>query len=80
MQVILTHEQADFDAVASLLGAAILQKNSTAILPNIMNRNVKNFIHLYNADLPFTLIEDLPRTPIESVTLVDTQSLVTLKG
>ena len=80
MQVILTHEQADFDAVASLLGAALLQKNSTAVLPNVMNRNVRNFIHLYAADLPFTPFEEIPKASIEKVTLVDTQSLVTLKG
>ena len=80
MQVILTHEQADFDAVASLLGAALLQKDSTAVLPMVMNRNVKSFIHLYAADLPFVTLEELPKTSIDSVTLVDTQSLVTLKG
>lgn len=80
MQVILTHEQADFDAIASLLGAALLGKNPTAILPLVMNRNVKNFIHLYAADLPFVTFEELPKTSIDTVTLVDTQSLVTLKG
>ena len=80
MQVILTHEQADFDAIASLLGTALLQKNSTAVLPLVMNRNVKSFIHLYATDLPFATLEDLPKTSIDTVTLVDTQSLVTLKG
>ena len=80
MQVILTHEQADFDAIASLLGAALLQKKSAAVLPIVLNRNVRNFIHLYTSDLPFIKSEDLPKLPIESVTLVDTQSLVTLKG
>ena len=80
MQVILTHEQADFDAVASLLGAALLQKEATPILPVALNRNVRNFIHLYAADLPFMKLEDLPKGPIDRVTLVDTQSLVTIKG
>ena len=80
MQVILTHEQADFDAIASLLGAVLLQKNSTAVLPLVMNRNVKSFIHLYATDLPFVTFEDLPKTSIDAVTLVDTQSLITIKG
>jgi tRNA nucleotidyltransferase (CCA-adding enzyme) len=80
MQVILTHEQADFDGVASLLGAALLQKDAAAILPSVMNRNVRNFIHLYAADLPFIKYDNLPKASIDSVTLVDTQSLVTLKG
>jgi tRNA nucleotidyltransferase (CCA-adding enzyme) len=80
MQVILTHEQADFDAIASLLGASLLQKNSTAILPQIMNRNVKNFFHLYASELPFVTFEDLPKKSIDTITLVDTQSLITIKG
>ncbi len=80
MQVILTHEQADFDAVASLMGAALLQKDSFAILPNVMNRNVRNFIHLYFADLPFIKLDNLPRGSIDRITLVDTQSLITVKG
>ena len=32
MHVILTHEQADFDAVASQLGAFLLQENVFAVL------------------------------------------------
>jgi tRNA nucleotidyltransferase (CCA-adding enzyme) len=80
MQVILTHEQADFDAIASLLGASLLQKEAFVVLPSVMNRNVQSFIHLYGADLPFIKSEDLPNEPITAVTLVDTQSLVTLKG
>ena len=80
MQVILTHEQADFDAIASLLGAALLQNNSTAILPQVLNRNVKNFIHLYSVDLPFISHANFNKSPIETITLVDTQSLITLKG
>jgi Exopolyphosphatase-related proteins len=80
MQVILTHEQADFDAIASLLGASLLQKDACVVLPSVMNRNVQSFIHLYGADLPFIKSEDLPNEPITAVTLVDTQSLVTLRG
>ena len=80
MQVILTHEQADFDAVASLLGAALLQKDSIAILPSVMNRNVKEFYSPLFCRLAFYHPwMRLPKRPIDSVTLVDTQSLVTLK-
>ncbi len=66
--------------VASLLGAALLQKKALAVLPNAMNRNVKEFIHLYAADLPFIKMDELPKSTIDCVTLVDTQSLITLKG
>lgn len=80
MQVILTHEQADFDALASLLGASLLQRNSYPILPANLNRNVKSFIHLYASELPFIRSDNLPKKDIDTITLVDTQSLVTLKG
>jgi len=80
MQVILTHEQADFDAVASLLGATLLHKDALAVLPNNLNRNVRSFVHLYDAELPFIPVSDLPNKKITDIILVDTQSLVTIKG
>jgi tRNA nucleotidyltransferase (CCA-adding enzyme) len=80
MHVILTHEQADFDAIASLLGAFILQEKAIPVLPNVLNRNVRDFLRLYATDLPLIQPSDLPNESIDSVTLVDTQSLVTKKG
>lgn len=80
MQLILTHEQADFDALASLLCAHILNEKAIPVLPNRANRNVRNFLNLYGADLPFSEARDLPGSSIRQITLVDTQSLVTLKG
>src|SRR5574340_772428 len=80
MQVILTHEQADFDAIGALLAARILNENAYAVLPRRVNRNVRAFLNLYGAELPFIEARDLPTGVIESITLVDTQSLITLKG
>lgn len=80
MHIILTHEQADFDALGALLGASLRNEKSIPILPTRTNRNVRAFLTLYGAELPFVDIQDLPAEPIESVILVDTQSLVSLKG
>jgi tRNA nucleotidyltransferase (CCA-adding enzyme) len=80
MRAILTHEQADFDALASLLGAALLDDDATPVLPRRMNRNVRAFVALYSPELPFVDPRDLPTVSLEAVTLVDTQSLVTLRG
>ncbi len=80
MRLILTHEQADFDALASLLGAYLLDEGTLPVLPRKMNRNVRSFVTLYGAELPFVDPRDLPSEPVEAVTLVDTQSLVTIKG
>ncbi len=80
MKIILTHEQADFDAIAALLGAHLVQESFLPVLPRRFNRNVNAFLSLYGVDLPFTDPRDLPPDPIDEIILVDTQSLVTLKG
>lgn len=80
MQLILTHEQADFDALASLFGASLLDERAIPVLPRRINRNVRSFITLYGAEFSFMDPRDLPPGKVEHVTLVDTQSLVTLKG
>ena len=80
MHIILTHEQADFDALASLLGAYLLNDSSIPVLPRRMNRNVQAFLTLYGSDLPFIDPRDLQTGSIDVVTLVDTQSMVSIRG
>lgn len=80
MNIILTHEQTDFDGIASLLGAYLLDENLVPVLPRRINRNVRAFLTLYGVELPFVDPRDLSGEPIDSVCLVDTQSLVSVKG
>ena len=80
MKIILTHEQADFDAVASQLGAYLLDETYIPMQPRKMNRNVRAFLTLYGMDLPFVSANDLPKGPVDAIKLVDTQSMVTVKG
>jgi tRNA nucleotidyltransferase (CCA-adding enzyme) len=80
MHIVLTHEQADFDALASLLCASLLFERAVPVLPRRMNRNVRAFLTLYGVNLPFVDPRDLSGDPIDTITLVDTQSMVSLKG
>ncbi len=80
MRIILTHEQADFDALASLLGAYLVDDTSLPVLPRKMNRNVRAFVTLYGAELPFIEARDLPNRLVETVCLVDTQTMATIRG
>jgi len=80
MHIIMTHEQADFDALGASLAASLLLEGAQAVLPRRMNRNVRAFLALYGSELPFVDSRELPPGKIERVTLVDTQSLVTIKG
>ncbi|MBT6322608.1 MAG: CBS domain-containing protein [Anaerolineae bacterium] len=80
MQIILTHEQADFDALASLFAASLLNEQAVPVLPRRLNRNLQAFLTLYGREFPFVDPRDLSGEKIETALLVDTQSLVTLKG
>ncbi len=80
MRVILTHEQADFDAVASQLGAWLLDRAATPVIPARVNRNVRAFLTLYGAELPFVERDELPPGRVEAAVPVPTQTLITVRG
>ncbi|MBN2305318.1 MAG: CBS domain-containing protein [Anaerolineae bacterium] len=81
MKLVLTHDNADFDAVASLLAAHKLDPAATPVLPRRVNRNVEHFLTLYAAEMPFIRPHDLKRGgKVEQATVVDTQSFTTVRG
>lgn len=80
IDVILTHERTDFDALASLLGASLLNPAALPVLPARMNRNVRDFVSLYKNQFPFVHARELPRQPINRIILVDTRSANLPKG
>ena len=80
MQLIISHEQSDFDAVGAMLGTWLLNTTYLPVLQVRLNRNVREFIRNYHQDLPFLEFSEIPAESIESVILVDTQSISTIKG
>ena len=80
MEVILTHEHADFDALASLLAASKLHPEALPILPRQINRNLRDFLILYRTALPFLTTEEMPRRKITGAIFVDTQSAQWVRG
>lgn len=80
MEIITSHEHTDFDGLASMLGAAKLYPSGLPVLPQRLNRNLRDFLALYRDELPFVGREDVPRGPVKVLTLVDTQSVPSLKG
>jgi len=80
MEVILTHEQADFDAIAAMLGMHLHQPAAAPVLPLTLNLNVQEFLKQYRGALPFVRRQDLDKVPVERAWVVDTQSLNTIKG
>jgi len=79
-KIILTHEHTDFDALASLLGAALLFPETIPILPYQLNRNVSEFLALYRNQFPFIEAKELPRGTVEQITFVDTRRANLPKG
>ncbi len=80
LQVILTHEHTDFDALASMLGASLLYPDALPVLPHRLNRNVRSFVALYRNRLPFVTDRDLPRTRVARAFLVDTRAANWVRG
>lgn len=74
MEIVLTHEQTDFDAIASALAAWMLEPHRVLIIPKRINRNVKNFLKIYKDEFPFKFLDEVENTPITSILLTDTQS------
>jgi len=80
MEVILTHEHTDFDALASLLAASKLFPEAIPVLPRNLNRNLRDFLVLYRGSLPFRSADELPRGAVEQAIFVDTQSAQAVRG
>jgi tRNA nucleotidyltransferase (CCA-adding enzyme) len=78
--LVLTHEQADFDGIAAAWAVWALDQRAIPVLPRRINRNVRAFLTLYGEQLPFVQIDELAGGQVDQVTLVDTQSLASLKG
>lgn len=80
VEIILTHDNTDFDAVAALLAAHKLNPSVLPVLPEQLNQNVAHFIALYQNGLPFVHIVDINAQTITHITLVDTQRRPQIKG
>ena len=47
MEIITTHKNTDFDAFASIIAATLVYPDAFAVLPQIINPNVKAFLSIH---------------------------------
>jgi tRNA nucleotidyltransferase (CCA-adding enzyme) len=80
MKIIATHERADMDALAAMYAAALLFPDYQAILPQRMNRNLRDFLALYRDEMHLMERSEVPHRHISDVLLVDTQAIAPLRG
>jgi tRNA nucleotidyltransferase (CCA-adding enzyme) len=74
MNIISTHKNTDFDALASVVAAAILYPDAITILPGILNPNVRAFISLHKDFFEFCPPDKVDLKKVERLIVVDTNS------
>ncbi len=75
MQIVVTHANMDFDALASEFGITKLYPNAKMILGYPIYGNVRNFLSLYRDSLPIIQLKYLDLSKIAHVYIVDCQRI-----
>ena len=71
MQIVTTHKNADFDALASVIAVTLLYSNSLPILPKSLNPNVKAFLSLHKDLFQVSTVDDIDPGEITRLIVVD---------
>ena len=71
MNVIITHENGDFDALAAVVAASKLYPDSAVLMPEPLQPNVRSFVNLYRDLLPLSDPKDIT-ADIDTLIVIDT--------
>jgi nanoRNase/pAp phosphatase (c-di-AMP/oligoRNAs hydrolase) len=71
MQIVTTHKNTDFDALASVIAATLIYPGSIPILPKSLNPNVKAFLSIHKDLLQVGTVDDLHLDQISRLVVVD---------
>ena len=71
MEIITTHKNVDFDALASMLAAAKLYPRAAPVLPKSINPNVRAFLSMHKDLFALPNVSDVDLTEIEKLIVVD---------
>jgi tRNA nucleotidyltransferase (CCA-adding enzyme) len=70
--VITTHQNADFDALAAVVGASLLYPEGRIVLAGSLNPNVREFVSLHGESLPIVNLRLIDQSKIRQLIIVDT--------
>lgn len=70
--VITTHQNADFDALAAAVGAALLYPEGRIVFAGSLNPNVREFVSLHGENLPIMSLRLIDQKKIRRLVIVDT--------
>ncbi|MEJ5347335.1 MAG: CBS domain-containing protein [Desulfosoma sp.] len=71
MEIITTHKNVDFDALASVVAAKILYPEAHIVLPRSINANVKAFLSIHKDLFPFMSPLGVPHERVSRLIVVD---------
>lgn len=74
MDVIVTHTNADFDALASLVAASLLYPDAYLVMPG-SHEHVNEFLNTYQHHIPLVKIDKIPLEEVDRLIIVDTRQL-----
>ncbi len=80
MEIITTHTATDFDALAAMVAAKKLYPEAQLIIGGALDRNVKEFIELYQDSLDLKSPKDVDLDRVDRLILVDTKQKDRLGG
>ena len=73
-QIIATHNNTDFDALASLVAAKLLYPEALPVLPRQVNPNVKSFLSIHKDLFDFPRTDQVDLSGIDRLIVVDANS------
>jgi len=74
MQVVTTHKNTDFDAMASTIAALILYPEAVPVLPRKVNPNVKAFLSIHKDIFKISSFDDISLGDVKRLIVVDINS------
>ena len=74
MDIIVTHKNSDFDALASLVAATILYPDAIPVLPGNVNANVKAFLSIHKDLFEISSIREIDIDLVDRLIIVDTNN------
>jgi tRNA nucleotidyltransferase (CCA-adding enzyme) len=73
MQAVTTHQNADFDALASMVAAGKLYPHAHTVVPGALNGNVREFVSLYMDFLNLKTQKDVDLQKVDRLVVTDTR-------
>ena len=71
MQIITTHKNTDFDALASIIAASVIYPDALPVLPRIINPNVRAFLSIHKDMFKTYSSEEIDYDAVECLIVVD---------